>query len=30
MQTVSAPHEVEEELRHLRGVFARLAENQAF
>ena len=28
MQTVSAPHEVEEELRQLRGVFARAAEKQ--
>lgn len=28
MQTVSAPHEVDEELRQLRGVFARVAEQQ--
>ena len=28
MQTVSAPHEVEEELRQLRGVFARGAEKE--
>lgn len=26
MQTVSAPHEVDDELRHLRGVFARVGE----
>jgi RNA polymerase sigma-70 factor (ECF subfamily) len=29
MQTVSAPHEIEEELRRLRMVFARAAERQA-
>jgi len=28
MQTVSAPHEVDDELRQLRRVFARVAENQ--
>jgi RNA polymerase sigma-70 factor (ECF subfamily) len=28
MQTVTAPHEVDEELRQLRGVFARAAEKQ--
>lgn len=28
MQTVTAPHEVDEELRQLRGVFARVAEKQ--
>lgn len=28
MQTVSAPHEVDDELRQLRGVFARLGEQQ--
>src|SRR5262245_43250477 len=28
MQTVSAPHEVDDELRELRRVFARVAENQ--
>jgi RNA polymerase sigma factor (sigma-70 family) len=28
MQTVSAPHEVDDELRELRGVFARVAEKQ--
>lgn len=30
LQTVSAPHEVNDELRQLRGVFARAAEKQAF
>jgi RNA polymerase sigma-70 factor (ECF subfamily) len=30
MQTVAAPHEVDEELRQLRRVFARLAGNQKF
>lgn len=29
MQTVSAPHETEDELRRLRSVFARSAERQA-
>ena len=29
MQTVSAPHEVDDELRQLRGVFARLGQQQA-
>ncbi len=28
MQTVSAPHEVDDELRQLRGIFARLGERQ--
>ena len=30
MQTVAAPHEVENELRQLRAVFARVAEQSAF
>lgn len=30
MQTVSAPHEVDDELRQLRGVFARLGQQHAF
>lgn len=30
METVSAPHEVDEELRQLRGVFARAAEKHSF
>ena len=30
MQTVNAPHQVDEELRQLRGVFARVAERQGF
>ena len=29
MQTVSAPHEVDDELRQLRGVFARLGQQHA-
>ena len=29
MQTVSAPHEVDEELRHFRNVFARFGDQQA-
>jgi hypothetical protein len=29
MQTVSAPHEVDDELRQLRRVFARVAEQSA-
>jgi hypothetical protein len=29
MRTVSAPHEVDDELRQLRRVFARLGERQA-
>ena len=30
MRTVSAPHEVDDELRHLRGVFARPRQQQTF
>jgi hypothetical protein len=30
MQTVSAPHEVDDELRELRGVFARVGQAKAF
>jgi predicted transcriptional regulator len=30
MQTVNAPHQVDEELRQLRSVFARVAERQGF
>ena len=29
MQTVSAPHEVDDELRQLRGVFVRHGQQQA-
>jgi len=29
MQTVGAPHEVDDELRELRRVFARVGEQQA-
>jgi hypothetical protein len=29
MQTVSAPHEVDDELRQLRSVFVRLGQQQA-
>ena len=29
MQTVSAPHEVDDELRHFRDVFARFGHQQA-
>jgi len=30
MQTVSAPHEVDEELRQLRAVFVRAGQQQTF